>query len=238
LNALKFLEQGEYLSFNESVFLPSRFQFEIAHEQLYNFQIQNPAWDPFVKTLLRSYGGAFDNYVRIREFDIARRTNLSVQQVNEAMQQLNDYGAISYQPQTDKPQVTYLKPRQTSANLWIDRQYLDTRKAVYRKKMDAMLAYVNTSKCRSIQLLAYFNEPNAPKCGVCDVCLREKREQNADEIYQQIADEIMEAISTAPLGLEQLVSALTRGKSNEKLTVIRQLLDAGRIKSNGEKYYL
>lgn len=238
LNALKFLEQAEYLSFNESVFLPSRFQFEIAHEQLYNFQIQNPAWDPFIKTLLRSYGGAFDNYVRIREFDIARRTNLSVQQVNEAMQQLNDYGALSYQPQTDKPQVTYLKPRQTSANLWIDRQYLDMRKAVYRKKMEAMLAYVNTDKCRSIQLLAYFNEPNAPKCGVCDVCLREKREQNAEELHQQIADDIIEAVTAAPLSLEQLVGALSKGKSNERLTVIRQLLDAGRIKSNGEKYYL
>ncbi len=238
LNALKFLEQGEYLSFNESVFLPSRFQFQIAHEQLYNFQIQNPAWDPFIKTLLRSYGGAFDNYVRIREFDIARRTNLSVQQVNEAMQQLNDYGALSYLQQTDKPQVTYLKPRQTSANLWIDRQYLDTRKAVYRKKMDAMLAYVNTDRCRSIQLLAYFNEPNAPKCGVCDVCLREQREQHADELHQQITDEILEALSAAPLSLEQLVSTLTRGKSNDRLTVIRQLLDAGRIKSNGEKYYL
>ncbi|WP_342645254.1 ATP-dependent DNA helicase RecQ [Mucilaginibacter sp. CSA2-8R] len=238
LNALKFLEQAEYLAFNESVFLPSRFQFEIAHEQLYNFQIQNPAWDPFIKTLLRSYGGAFDNYVRIREFDIARRTNLSVQQVREAMQQLNDYGALSYQPQTDKPQVTYLKPRQTSANLWIDRQYLDTRKAVYRKKMDAILAYVNNNRCRSIQLLAYFNEPNASKCGVCDVCLREQREQNAGELHQQIADEIMEAISAAPLSLEQLVGALTRGKSNDRLTVIRQLMDVGRIKSNGEKYYL
>ncbi len=238
LNALKFLEQGEYLSFNESVFLPSRFQFQIAHEQLYNFQIQNPAWDPFIKTLLRSYGGAFDNYVRIREFDVARRTNLSVQQVNEAMQQLNDYGALSYLPQTDKPQVTYLKPRQTSANLWIDRQYLETRKAVYRKKMDAMLAYVNTDRCRSIQLLAYFNEPNAPKCGVCDVCLREQREQHADELHQQITDEILVALSAAPLSLEQLVSILSRGRSNDKLTVIRQLLDAGRIKSNGEKYYL
>jgi ATP-dependent DNA helicase RecQ len=238
LNALKFLEQGEYLAFNESVFLPSRFQFEIAHEQLYNFQIQNPGWDPFIKTLLRSYGGAFDNYVRIREFDIARRTNLSVQQVSEAMQQLNDYGAISYQPQSDKPQVTYLKPRQTSANLWIDRQYLDTRKAVYRKKMDAMLAYVNNIKCRSVQLLSYFNEINAPKCGTCDVCLRERREQHADELHQQIADEVLELISADPLSLAQLVGGLTRGKSNDRLTVIRQLLDAGRIKSNGEKYYL
>jgi ATP-dependent DNA helicase RecQ len=238
LNALKFLEQGEYLSFNESVFLPSRFQFAIDHEELYNFQIQNPAWDPFVKTLLRSYGGAFDNYARIREFDVARRTNLSVQQVTDALQQLNEFEVLSYLPQTDKPQVTYLKPRHTSANLWIDRQYLETRKAVYRKKMEAMLAYCETDKCRSQQMLAYFNQPDAPKCGVCDVCLREKRLQNAGQTQSLITDEILQLLNTAPLGLEQLVTAIKHGKTPERLTVIRQLLDSKRIKTNGDKYYI
>ena len=46
INALKFLEQDEYLSFNESVFLPSRFRFEVQNEQLYNFQIQNSVVGP------------------------------------------------------------------------------------------------------------------------------------------------------------------------------------------------
>src|ERR1700761_1639177 len=96
INALKFLEQDDYLSFNESVFLPSRFRFEISNEELYNFQIQNPGWDAFIKTLLRSYGGAFDNYVRIREFDISRRANMSVQQVIEGLKQLQEYGILTY----------------------------------------------------------------------------------------------------------------------------------------------
>jgi ATP-dependent DNA helicase RecQ len=238
LNALKFLEQGEYLSFNESVFLPSRFQFNIEHDELYNFQIQNPAWDPFIKTLLRSYGGAFDNYARIREFDIARRTNLSVQQVTDALQQLNEFDVLNYLPQTDKPQVTWLKPRQTAANLWIDRQYLDSRRAVYLKKMEAMLAYTEIDRCRSQLLLAYFNEPDGPKCGICDVCLREKRQQNAGQLYSLLTDEILQHLNTAPLGLEQLVLALKHGKNPDKLTVIRQLLDSGRIKTNGDKYYV
>ena len=238
LNALKFLEQGEYLNFNESVFLPSRFEFEIPNEELYNFQIQNPGWDPFIKTLLRSYGGAFDNYTRIREFDIARRTNLNVQQVIDAMQQLNDFGVLSYLPQTDKPQVTWLKARHTAANLWIDRQYIDTRKAVYLKKMEAMMSYCETNQCRSQQLLAYFNEPDAPKCGVCDVCLREKRHENAGELQNNITDEILQLLTTAPLSLEQLVTSLKHGKQPDRISVIRQLLDAGRIKTNGDRYYI
>src|SRR5581483_7861743 len=52
IDALKFLEQDEYLSFNESVFLPSRFRFEVGNEELYSFQVQNQAWDAFIKTIL------------------------------------------------------------------------------------------------------------------------------------------------------------------------------------------
>ncbi|RYF70461.1 MAG: ATP-dependent DNA helicase RecQ, partial [Cytophagaceae bacterium] len=131
LNALKFLEQDEYLSFNESVFLPSRFRFVVANAELYSFQIANPGWDLFIKTLLRSYGGAFDNYVRLKEFDIARRTHMSVQQVIEGLRQLQDYNIISYLQQTDQPQITYLKPRMQGNEMHINKAYIEQRKAVY-----------------------------------------------------------------------------------------------------------
>ena len=177
LNALKFLEMDEYVSFNDSVFLPSRFRFEVMNEELYNFQIQNPGWDPFVKTILRSYGGSFENYVRLREFDLAKRANMSVQQVIEGLKQLDEFKILSYQPQTDKPQVTFLKPRQQANALHINKAAIDQRKATYRKKMEAVFSYAEHKKCRSQMLLAYFDETDAEKCGVCDVCLDEKRQK-------------------------------------------------------------
>ncbi|WP_460678942.1 RecQ family ATP-dependent DNA helicase [Mucilaginibacter koreensis] len=238
LNALKFLEQNEYLAFNESVFLPSRFEFEVSNEDLYNFQIQNSGWDPFIKTLLRSYGGAFENYVRIREFDIARRTGLNVQQVIDALQQLHKAGVLSYLPQTDQPQVTYLKPRVSQQYLLIDNQYIEQRKQTYQKKMEAALAYAETPVCRSQQLLAYFNEPDAPKCGKCDICLQEKRQQNYAHITEMITDEVLQLLSAEPLTIQQLILGLSKGVKNEQLAVVRTLLDAGRIKTNGNIYYL
>ncbi|MBS7563188.1 RecQ family ATP-dependent DNA helicase [Mucilaginibacter sp. Bleaf8] len=238
LNALKFLEQAEHLAFNESVFLPSRFRFEVYNEDLYKFQIQNAAWDPFIKTLLRSYGGAFDNYVRLREFDLARRTNLSVQQVTDALQQLQQAGVLSYLPQTDKPQVTYLKARVTSDHLILDKRYLENRKSVYQQKMEAMLTYACQQQCRSQMLLAYFGETGAPKCGVCDVCLQEKRQKNAAQLNENIAEEIMELLNQEPVSLDQLVTSLKHGQKSERLTVIRMLLDSGRIKTSGDKFYV
>jgi ATP-dependent DNA helicase RecQ len=235
LNALKFLEQDEYLSFNESVFLPSRFRFEVPNEQLYNFQIQNPGWDPFIKTLLRSYGGSFENYVRLREFELARRMHMSVQQVIDGLKQLQDFKILNYQQQTDHPQVTYLKPRQHANALYINKKAIDERKATYRKKMEAVFAYATHKKCRSQMLLAYFDELNADKCGICDICLDEKRQKNASEIFDDITIEIIQLLSTASMDLGSLVTSTNIGTEKEKIETIRLLLDAGKIKFAGEK---
>jgi len=238
LSALKFLEQDEYLSFNESVFLPSRFRFEVLNEQLYNFQIQNSGWDPFIKTLLRSYGGAFENYVRLREFDLARRTHMSTQQVIEGLKQLQEYGILNYLPQTDHPQVTYLKPRQHANELYINKRLIEERKANYRKKIEAVFAYSLHKRCRSQMLLAYFDESNAPKCGICDICLVEKRQRNAAEIGDVITNEIAELLSVSSLDIGGLVTTLKSGTEKERIETIRLLLDAGKIKTDGQLYYL
>lgn len=235
INALKFLEQDEYVAFNESVFLPSRFRFNVLNEALYNFQIQNPGWDPFIKTILRSYAGAFDNYVRIREYDLARRANMNVQQVIEGLKQLNEYGILNYEQQTDKPQVTFLKPRQQNANLYLNKKAIDERKANYKKKIEAVFTYAEHKKCRSQMLLAYFDELNAPKCGICDICLEEKRARNAAEIFDDITTEITQLLHKSPLDIASLITSAMTGTEKEKIETVRQLLDAGKIKFAGEK---
>jgi len=238
LNAMKFLEKDAYLSFTESVFLPSRFRFEISNEELYNFQIQNAGWDAFIKILLRSYGGAFDNFVRLREFDLARRTHLNVQQVIDGLQQLQSFGILTYLPQTDQPQVTWTRARQTPEHLYINHIYIEERKATYRRKMEAVLAYAEHRRCRSQMLLNYFDEQNAPKCGICDVCLAEKREDNAAAITDDIANELLQLLSDQHLKLDDLISATHTGTDKEKIDTLRKLLDAGRIKTDGTRYYV
>jgi ATP-dependent DNA helicase RecQ len=43
--------------------------------------------------------------------------------------------------------------------------------------MEAVFAYAEHKRCRSQMLLSYFNEPNAIKCGVCDVCMEERHKK-------------------------------------------------------------
>jgi ATP-dependent DNA helicase RecQ len=238
LNCLKFLERGEYVAFTESVFLPSRFRFVVMNEELYNFQIQHATWDSFVKTILRSCAGAFDNYVPMREFELARRMNLSVQQVIEGLNYLQKVDVLNYLPQTDKPQITFIHERLDIKELVIDKPYIEQRKQVYRQKMEAVLHYAEARHCRSRMLLWYFAEPNAHKCGICDVCLDEKRRENAYDTNDRIGDEVIRWLSMETLTLDELVNTINAGTEKERVEVIRLLLDAGKIKSDGERFYL
>ncbi|MGI4727358.1 MAG: RecQ family ATP-dependent DNA helicase [Janthinobacterium lividum] len=238
LNAVKFLERDEHVAFTESVFLPPRFRFEVGNEDLYRFQIENEAYDHFIKTLLRTYGGSFENYVRIRELDLARRLNQSVQQIIAQLQFLQEHGLLSYLPQTDQPQITFTKPRQDNLHLMIDRKFLEERKQVYQQKMEAVFTYAESWQCRSKMLLAYLDEPDAPNCGHCDVCLENKRLEKASEIFDRIEQQILDQLSIQSRAAEELITTIKTGREKEKIETLRRLLDAGKIKSDGEKYYL
>ncbi|HEY3277257.1 MAG TPA: DNA helicase RecQ [Syntrophorhabdaceae bacterium] len=58
----------------------------------------------------------------------------------------------------------------------VHRQMLETSeggeefKRIQRSKMEAMLGYCETTKCRRLVLLNYFGEERAEPCGNCDIC--------------------------------------------------------------------
>jgi ATP-dependent DNA helicase RecQ len=238
LNALKFLEHDEYIALSESVYLPSRVRVMVGAEDLYRFQIEHAQYDSFVKILLRSYGGLFDQYAQIREVELARRTGMSTREVVNMLERLEELELLSYLKQTDKPQIHYLKSRVDSSNLFISTRYIQERKTLMKKQIDAVIKYAESGVCRSILLLQYFDEPYATKCGVCDVCIEERKREQGGSIAERIVFEIFEALSEKHLSLDELISSLHTGNEKERVDTLRNLFDAGKIKTDGSKYYL
>jgi len=238
IHAFKFLEHDEYIALSETVFLPSRVQVLLAHEDLYRFQVGQPAYDHFIKVLLRSYAGIFEQLVGIKESDLAKRVGISRTETVKILSKLHELQIITYIPQTDKPHLNFIEPRADSQHLYIDRKYHADRYQIHKSQVEAVLAYAENHKCRSQQLLNYFNETHAKVCGVCDVCIENKKLAKSDGRTDEIIKEILNELSKSPSHLDQLMEAITTGNTNERLKVIRMLLDAGTIKVNGEFYYL
>lgn len=239
LSALKFLEHDEYISLTESVWLPSRLRIIVPPEDLYRFQVEYASYDPFVKLLLRTYGGLFDLYVPVREADLARRASKTTEEVRKLLHRLEELGLISYIEQTDKARIHFIKPRADTQTLFINTHYIAERKQIMQEQMSAMVKYSEEKICRSQMLLNYFDQHDAPKCGICDVCLEEKRLAGLHAgIFEQITYEILQLLSSQHLTLEELIGRVQAGTEKERVAILRNLLDAGKIKTDGTGYYL
>ena len=237
ISAIKFLEHDEYLVLSENALMPSRMMLLVNGEDLYKFQVEHAKYDLFLKSILRSYGGAFESFIPIKESAIATKNSVSKTEVIKNLEELDKLEVLSYQKQNGQPLLTFLKPRYKTEDLYIDRVYLQERKAIYHQKMLSMLSFVEQDVCRSVQLLHYFDEPKALKCGICDVCLQEKSAQRQD-LKKQMTTELLSLLNKRRLPLDELMKLIKRGSEKERLNLIRRLLDAGEIKRTGEEYHI
>jgi ATP-dependent DNA helicase RecQ len=234
LNILKVLSLEGYIGLTESVYLPSRLQVIVDYEALYSFQLSNAAYEPLIKTLLRSYGGLYDQYVPIKEQDLAKRLQISVNQVVQMLSKLNDMQLIAYEAKTDQPQIQFLRPRVDRAHLGIDYNFLAQRQAIYQKQVESVLNYVNQPICRSQQLLNYFDEHTKETCGVCDVCIGARKKYSEEALRLAI----MEKLRKEPISIEVLVDSLLDGSEETRLELIRLMLDEGKLRLRNDMLHL
>ena len=109
--ALGMLQKEGVLKLSESYANPSRLRILTDNMALYKFYLSNPTFELFIKTILRMYGGVFDNYIHISEFEIAKNLKIPLDRVKEGLERLTKMQLFDYLPQNEKPAVTFLMPR-------------------------------------------------------------------------------------------------------------------------------
>jgi len=61
----------------------------------------------------------------------------------------------------------------------------DTQKQIERRKLDALIGFCETARCRRQVLLSYFGETLAESCGNCDTCLEPVETFDGTELAQK-----------------------------------------------------
>jgi ATP-dependent DNA helicase RecQ len=234
-NCIKFLEKESYLYLSESAHNPSRIKFEVQKEALYEFQVKNPKFDPFIKTILRSYSGLFENFVKIDEFTLSKRIKSSKEKVVQFLNYLKSLEIISYLPQTNDPQLSYLTERLAIENVRISAQHYHDRKEIAVQKMESVIYYATSKhKCRSELLLDYFGEKDLYRCGICDVCLERNKLELSDIEFSGVSDQIKKILHESPVGLTELVNKIKSSREDKTIKVIQWLLENEKLIYNNE----
>ncbi|MCO6499514.1 MAG: RecQ family ATP-dependent DNA helicase [Vicingus serpentipes] len=234
-NCLKFLEKEGYLFLSESNYNPSRIKIEIHKDELYEFQVKNNKLDLFLKTILRSYTGLFDNFVNINECELAQRLKTSHENVVKVLTYLSHLKIISYIEQTTLPQLTYLTERLAINDLSISAKNYHTRKEIAIQKMESVIYYTTSQhKCRSEILLNYFGEKDVYRCGICDVCLERNKLELSDIEFSSVSNQIKQLLAEEHLPITQLINKIDGVRDDKTIKVIQWLIDNRKLVSNNE----
>lgn len=238
VNSLKYLSQFGYLELSENIFIPSRVMFMADHETVYKFQIEHKTYDNFIKILLRSYGGIFDHFTKINEAELANRLKVSYNEVINTLKYLESQELIQYLQQTDVPQLTFLVGRTQLSHMDIDVKFIKQRQEIHEKQINSVIEYASKDVCRSILLLKYFNEITADKCGICDVCIAEKKRLKVNSYMEMLDFELITLLQSGRKNYEEIVAGIKDISEEKIINRLKDLLEAGKIKTDGIWYYL
>ncbi|PZN94459.1 MAG: DNA helicase RecQ [Alphaproteobacteria bacterium] len=91
----------------------------------------------------------------------------------------------------------------------------DVRKAEETRRLNALIAFLETGGCRRIPLLEYFGEPRPAPCGNCDNCLNPPALQDVTEAARKLLSACYR--TGQRFGAQHLIDVLM-GKAGEKIS--------------------
>ena len=225
-NAVKLLEQNNYLMLigeNES---PAKMMFECSRDALYRVHAGGNDMDIMLRTILRMYDGLFSTFRSIDEQNIASHAGLSAERVHELMKILWRMHIIRYIPSNHSPMIHLLSERLPTKDIYIAPETYKHRYDLIYERFSRMVEYANsTDSCRSVIIENYFGDNCAKECGVCDWCLSKRRRAKSD---YSIDNQIIDILKCKPMDVKELVAQIG-GQPKDVVATIEKMVRSATI---------
>lgn len=228
-SALKLLEQDGWLLIDDAGYQPARLQIIADRATLYDYQLRNKQADQVIKVILRAYPGIYEQACDINEANIASFAKLPPETIGLIIQHAHKEGILDFQPRKDKPQLTFLREKVAAENLQLDLARFQFRKQRAEVRVAAAIHYVETRRCRSQLLLTYFNEPESPPCGICDICTGRNKPEFPVVEFETYARKISDLLRREPMPAAEVLKAFAPKRQELVAQVLGYLLDEGTL---------
>ena len=179
---------------------------KVSKDVLYDFLLKNKKYEIIIKAILRVYQGAFEFPVNVDEQKLSKFMKLDKRILIQRFGELHKFNIIYYTPAKNKPQLTYLLPRENADDLVLDFKRLKFLKERYRENINAIIRYAEEETCRQVQLLNYFGE-EVEKCGTCDICRSIRVEGITSEEGMRLKNKIKRMLLKESLSNKEIVES-------------------------------
>lgn len=208
-NAIKILEINEYVELSDAIYHPTTLKFLLNNSSLYNFQVKNKRFDALIQAILRLHTDIFDSYKKIDVNQIAHKCGSNYRAIHELLLKLKELEVLDYIESHDSPILTYIRERVHDNSLMLSPESYNERKKIKRQQLDFMIRYCESKYiCRNRLLLLYFDEKNFKNCGICDVCIENKKHTLNNHDFEEISEIIKELLLTNEFSINELINHL------------------------------
>ena len=216
-SALKLLSQNGYMTLIEEMENPAKVLFVVTRDDLYKIRIDRQDLDHIIRTILRRYNGIFTEFKAIDERELATLTGYTVEKVKELLKRMWQMRIIRYIPANTSPMIFFDEERLPTKDVYISPDTYLHRKRLISERFCSMVDYANNNlECRSVLLQRHFGDNEAQPCGICDICLAERRRKkqeaankNAEgeniDINSQVTEKILSIINQSPLSAREVM---------------------------------
>lgn len=232
-SALRLLEQDGWIAINETGFVPATVHLHADRQTLYDYQLKNTQADAVIKVLLRAYPGLHLEPCDISEPFVSKISKLPVETIVALLQKAQRENILHYQPRKDKPQLIFLRDRVPAEILQLDMARYQFRRERAEVRAQSVIAYAETRRCRSQQLLRYFDQPDSSPCGICDICTgRNKTDKPDPDVLRTYSAKITALLREESLTFEEILQAFAMKRHELVSVTISHLLEEGALQSD------
>jgi ATP-dependent DNA helicase RecQ len=175
---LHILKNQGIIDINHKFDTKSTVQIRVSSTQLMNFQSKNQLTMQLIELLLRSYGSIFYQKAKISEFILAKKLKTTSAKIKKVLTKLDQKEIVEYKEVNSNHELFFLLPREDDKTINRFSKSIATYLKQQRTKAQYLIDFIrNDEVCRSQQILSYFGESFGEPCGMCDVCIRNKRQK-------------------------------------------------------------
>lgn len=167
LSYIRLLQQRGYWQFIESERSVTKISFTSQPSDWDNLELKS---QELLTALFRMYPLGVDGPVRMDRKRFAALAMLKPKDFDESLFTLETKGLIRYSPSDNKSALVFLEPRPADKHLTFPKSFIDAFVHAKRERTQAMIDFLKSEECLSVQVSKYFGQEDKVKCGTCSAC--------------------------------------------------------------------
>ncbi|HEX8562614.1 MAG TPA: ATP-dependent DNA helicase RecQ [Flavobacterium sp.] len=225
-NALQFLDRQGIITLSQEFSEKIMAQFVIPSKEVIRYMSLNPADEPVVLAMLRSYPAIHELPVALNLSMLSKKSHTDEAKVHQVLKRLKDMQIIECSAVSNDATVTFNEIREDHRTINRVSKFLENQNKLKIEQLQAVVDYATDNKtCKSKIILRYFGERESGNCGICSNCIKKVR-VNSDTLA--LSDRILIFLAGENLSSRE-IQIRTQHSADDVIFALRQLLEANVI---------